>query len=243
MASRARRRPGPLITRARLAAALGGHLPRPGQRIGLLGGSFNPPHEGHRAISLEALRRLDLDQVWWLVSPQNPLKSSRNTAPLAQRLAAAQDMARHPRCRATALESLLGSSYTADTLDCLARRFPGVRFVWLMGADNLLQMPAWQAWQQIFCTVNIAVFDRPTYSLRALAARAARRFARFRWPERRSRALTEQAPPAWVFIHNRLSHQSSTDLRAADHGSTSAGREERPPETRPGLAQATREER
>ncbi|MHA1600353.1 MAG: nicotinate-nucleotide adenylyltransferase [Alphaproteobacteria bacterium] len=196
-----------------MAKALGGHLPGAGQRIGLLGGSFNPAHAGHRAISTTALRRLRLDAVWWLVAPQNPLKAKAGTAPLRDRVAAAEAIAHHPRIVVSALEETLGTVYTADTVAALARRFPRVRFVWLMGADNLLHISHWRRWPQIFATVAVAVLDRPTYSLRALAAPAARRFARQRIDERAARRLTERQPPIWVFIRHRLSAQSSTGIR------------------------------
>lgn len=199
----------------RLAAALGGHLPGSGQRIGLLGGSFNPAHPGHRHISREALRRLGLDQIWWLVSPQNPLKSNLETAPLDRRLAAAQAVAGDPRIRAAALETVLGTLYTADTLAALTRRFPGVGFVWLMGADNLVQVSDWRDWPRIFETVTVAVFDRAPYSPRAMAAKAARRFARYRLAESAALTLAARAPPAWVFIHHRLNPRSSTEDRGA----------------------------
>jgi nicotinate-nucleotide adenylyltransferase len=204
----------PLPTPARLAAALGGHLPPPGARIGLLGGSFNPAHDGHRLISLEALKRLGLDEVWWLVSPQNPLKPVAGMAPLESRLARARALACQRRIRVTGIEELLASHYTADTLRALTRRFPRVRFVWLMGADNLVQLTKWKDWREIFHVVAVAVFDRPSYSLRAAAARAARRFARYRLDENRARGLAGRAPPAWVFIHSRLNALSATQLRA-----------------------------
>lgn len=198
----------------RLAAALGGRLPRPGRRIGLLGGSFNPAHQGHLEISRAALDRLGLDQVWWLVSPQNPLKPERGMAPLRQRLTSARRLARGPKFRASALESALGTVYTADTVTALARRFPRCHFVWLMGADNLVQISTWKDWETIFRTLPVAVFDRPSYSLRALAATAARRFAGQRLPEAAARSLAERTPPAWVFIHQGLNPQSSTRIRA-----------------------------
>ena len=190
-------------------------MPRRGQRVGLFGGSFNPAHEGHLAISREALRRLRLDWVWWLVSPQNPLKPSRGTAALATRLAGARAQARHPRILPGAVETALGTVYTVDTLKALVRRFPGVRFVWLMGADNLIQLPAWRNWQELFHIVPVAVFDRPSYHLRALAGKAARRHARSRLPESRAAGLARKEPPAWVFIHQGLNPQSSTRIRAA----------------------------
>jgi nicotinate-nucleotide adenylyltransferase len=194
---------------------LGGRLPGAGQRIGLLGGSFNPAHRGHLAISIAALRRLRLDAVWWLVAPQNPLKAKAGTAPLATRLATARVAAAHPRIVVTPLEAALGTTYTADTIAALASRFPRVRFVWLMGADNLIQVSRWRRWPAIFATVAVAVFDRPTYAHRALAAPAARRFAQRRLPENRAGRLAGRAPPAWVFIRQRLHAESSTGIRAA----------------------------
>lgn len=206
-------RPPPL-TPAELGAELGGCLPPAGARIGLLGGSFNPAHDGHREVSREALRRLGLDRVWWLVSPQNPLKSTTEMAPLAQRLASARAAADDPRILVTGLETRLGSAYTADTLDALTRLLPRVRFVWLMGADNLIQVHHWQDWQEIFNTLPVAVFDRPSYSLRALSGKAAHAFARYRLDERSARRLAGARPPAWVFIHCRLNPQSATAIRA-----------------------------
>ena len=148
------------------------------RRIGLLGGSFNPAHRGHLHLSLTALKCLDLDEVWWLVSPQNPLKPVAGMAPFADRLEQARQIAAgHNRIRVTDLENRLGGShYTADTLRILRRRFPRLRFVWLMGGDNLAQIPHWERWTEIFRTVPIAVFDRPSYSLKALAGRAAQAF-------------------------------------------------------------------
>ncbi|HSR72167.1 MAG TPA: nicotinate-nucleotide adenylyltransferase [Kiloniellales bacterium] len=184
--------------------------------MGLLGGSFNPAHEAHLMISREALRRLRLDGVWWLVSPQNPLKGRAETAPLAERLRAAQAfVGTEPRIRACALESVLGTVYTAETLDRLAALFPQVRFVWLMGADNLVQVSSWKDWARIFHRAPVAVFDRPSYSQKALSSVAARRFARHRLPERRAGALATEDPPAWVFLHCRRSARSSTELRRA----------------------------
>jgi nicotinate-nucleotide adenylyltransferase len=143
------------------------------------------------------------------------LKPSGETAPLAERLAGARAMANHPRIVVTAIEAALGTIYTVDTVAALTRRFPRVRFVWLMGADNLIQIPAWKNWQELFNTLPVAVFDRPSYHLRALAAQAARRFADHRLPEARAGTLARRAPPAWVFIHQRLNPQSSTGIRAA----------------------------
>jgi nicotinate-nucleotide adenylyltransferase len=183
-------------------------------RIGLLGGSFNPAHGGHRHISVQALRRLRLDEVWWLVSPQNPLKPPAGMAGFAQRLAQAGRAARHPRIRVSDLEARLGTRYTADTLTALRRRFPRHRFVWLMGADNLRQIPAWQHWTKIFTELSVAVFDRPSYSLRALAGKAARRYWHFRLRPRQAKRIAAQRPPAWVFLHIPLHPASATAIRA-----------------------------
>jgi len=206
------------LTPAETAAWLGGRLPGPGQRIGLLGGSFNPAHRGHRHISREALKRLGLDQVWWLVSPQNPLKPLSGMAAFEARLARARAVARDPRILVTGIEQGLGTRATADTLAGLHRHFPKVAFVWLMGADNLIQVDRWSRWQEIFNTTAVAVFDRPTYSLRALAAKAARRFAHRRIKTCRLRRLPDQRPPAWAFLPIRLDPTSATALRASRQG-------------------------
>ncbi|QEX19512.1 putative nicotinate-nucleotide adenylyltransferase [Hypericibacter terrae] len=184
-------------------------------RVGLLGGSFNPAHEGHRQISLTALHRLGLDEVWWLVSPQNPLKPEAGMAPLAERMATARAVARDPRIRVTDIESRLGTRFTADTLEKLTRRYPGHGFVWLMGADNLLQIHKWRDWQRIFHLLPVAVLARPSYSLKALSAPAAQRFLRSRWPERLGRRLVQAEPPAWLLIHGPLNPASATAIRAA----------------------------
>ena len=197
--------------------------PSRGRRIGLLGGSFNPAHEAHRQISLMALGRLDLDEVWWLVSPQNPLKPVAGMAPLAQRLDEARAVARHPRIRVTGIEARLGTVYTAETVLALKRRFPALCFVWLMGADNLIQIDQWRDWQRIFHAVPVAIFARPSYCFRALAAKAAHRFARFRLPEGQARLLARRRPPAWVFIHGRLNPLSASAIRAGRERRQAAG--------------------
>jgi nicotinate-nucleotide adenylyltransferase len=180
----------------------------PKRRVGLFGGSFNPAHEGHAHIAREALKRLDLDEVWLIVSPQNPLKDADGMAPLAARLASAHAL------KAVALETWLGTRYTADTLEACARRFPRTRFVWVMGADNLLQFDRWQRWRKIFNTMVIAVFARPTYSNKALVAKAARAFSTAQIGSRRVRRLGTFAPPAWAYFPVRLHPASATRIRA-----------------------------
>ncbi len=182
-------------------------------RIGLLGGSFNPAHEGHLHISLMALQRLGLDEVWWLVSPSNPLKEARDLASYDSRLEGARAMARHPRIKVSDFEARAGTRYTIHTLRSLMRRFGGVRFVWIAGTDILTQMPLWRDWEAIFRTVPIAIFDRPTYSLKALSGVAAQRFGRHRLSLRHAAKLAEQTPPAWTFIHGRCNPASATKLR------------------------------
>lgn len=184
-----------------------------GRRVGLLGGSFNPAHDGHRHISLIALERLRLDEVWWMVSPQNPLKATAGMATMAARIEAAGRIANHPRIRVTGIEAELGTSHTVDTITALKRRFRAIRFVWLMGADNLIQIPRWKQWRRLFRSVPIAVFPRPTYSLRALSGVAARRFAMARVPQSRARLLAELCPPAWTFLRVRTHAASATEIR------------------------------
>lgn len=185
------------------------------QRIGLLGGSFNPAHDGHLYISLEALKRLRLDAVWWLVSPQNPLKSSDDMAPLATRMASAETIARHPRIYVSDIEARLGTRYSVDTIAALRRRYPKTRFVWLMGADNLVQMPQWRRWTQIFNSVSVAVFARETYDFEALAGVAAQRFSAYRISAERAGSLAELPPPAWTFFTLKRHPATATDIRAA----------------------------
>jgi nicotinate-nucleotide adenylyltransferase len=185
---------------------------RAGMRIGLLGGSFNPPHAGHLHISLEALKRLRLDAVWWLVSPGNPLKAN-GPRPLAERLTQCLALADYPRIKISALEAQLGSPYTADTLAHLQRRFPGVRFVWLMGGDNLAEFHRWRRWRQIFDRVPVAILDRPETRLPALASRAAHVYSGQRLPERAARRLASRMPPAWLLLTIPLHGESSTRIR------------------------------
>jgi nicotinate-nucleotide adenylyltransferase len=187
-----------------------------GMRIGLLGGSFNPPHLAHRAISLFAIKRLQLDRVWWLVTPGNPLKDAAALHDLDQRAEAARQMARDPRIDVSCLESVIGTRYTFDTISYLRRRASGLRLVWIMGADNLAQFHRWQDWRRIASEVPIAVIDRPPQSFRALAAPAAQALARYRLPENQAGRLADLRPPAWVFLTGLKLSLSSTGLRNPD---------------------------
>lgn len=188
-------------------------LALPGQRIGVMGGTFDPPHEGHRIVAETAVKRLRLDQLWWLATPGNPLKSHDGLEPLANRFAKMRKFARGPRMKLTSFERDLGTPYTAATLAFLVRRYPRVRFVWVMGADNLATFDRWQHWQTIAATMPIAVVDRPGWRMRALAGRAASALAKRRMPENDAAALWRRPPPAWVFLTSRLSPLSSTALR------------------------------
>ena len=184
-----------------------------GLKIGLLGGSFNPAHEGHRAISLHALKHLGLDQVWWLVSPQNPLKSTNGMATLDKRVAQAQHTAAHPRLIVTTIESELGTHYTIDTLRYLKQKFPHTRFVWLMGADNLQQIPRWKDWQDIFNLVSVAVFRRPSYPAGRTLGKVAIRFGRAWHKPATGKSLTQARLPAWIILDNKLNYTSATKIR------------------------------
>lgn len=185
----------------------------PGLRIGLFGGTFNPAHDGHRMASLTALRRLQLDRVWWLVTPGNPLKDNQALPPLAQRIATARVLADHGHIHVTGIEATLRTRYTADTLRQLMRRCPGVRFVWVMGSDNLASFHRWNEWRTIARMMPIAVIDRPGSTHRSIASPAANWMARWRLPENQGAALPVRTPPAWIFLHGRRSDLSSTYLR------------------------------
>ena len=187
-----------------------------GMRIGLLGGSFNPPHLAHRTISLFAIKRLRLDRVWWLVTPGNPLKDHNGLRTLDERAQAARRMADDPRIDVSCLESVIGTRYTADTINYLRRRASGLRFVWIMGADNLAQFHRWQNWRRIAAQVPIAIIDRPPQSFRALAAPAAQALARYRVAENEAGELADRGAPAWVFLTGMKLKLSSTGLRNPD---------------------------
>ena len=185
-----------------------------GRRIGLLGGSFNPAHKGHLHISREALSRLNLDEIWWIVSPQNPLKSSDDMNDFESRMNSAIAIANDPRIVVTKIELELGTVFTIDTLKALRQKYPEHRFVWLMGADNLRQIPKWKGWRQIFRMIPIAIFPRPAHSGRALAGKASRRFKRFRVRSTRGPRLANMRPPAWIFLRTQPDTTSATRIRA-----------------------------
>jgi nicotinate-nucleotide adenylyltransferase len=183
-----------------------------GLRIGLLGGSFNPAHEGHLHISEVALKRLGLDYVWWLVAPQNPLKPAIGMAPLNDRLKYARILASHPRIIVMDVEAALGTRYTIDTLNALTRRFPQLRFVWLMGTDNLDSFRRWRRWPDIIQRMPIAVIIRPGTTLAPLRAKAAQRFARARMGAERN--IAASTPPALAIVDGPRSKVSATAIRA-----------------------------
>ncbi len=208
--------PSPAVTGALAAedAGLQGFpIGRPGMAIGLLGGSFDPPHAGHLHITRWALRAFRLDRVWWLVSPGNPLKPEA-PADLDRRLAAARRLVRHPRIVVTGVEARLGTRLTVETLAALRRRYPGVRFVWLMGADNLVGFHRWDRWDEIMATTPVGVLARPGQQLRAGLSPAARRYARWRLPASQAGALARTQPPVWTLLSGRMLDLSSSELRA-----------------------------
>jgi nicotinate-nucleotide adenylyltransferase len=188
----------------------------PGQRIGLFGGSFNPPHAAHLSACLLAMKRLALDRVWWLVTPGNPLKDTMGLTPLDERVAAARALARHPRIDVTGIEAEIGVRYSYDTVRHLVSHCPGVRFVWIMGADNLRTFHHWQKWRGIAELVPIAIVDRPGPSLHAASSVTAHALSRRRIPESEAASLADRRPPAWVVLHGLKSSLSSTALRAVD---------------------------
>ncbi len=191
-----------------------------GQRIGLLGGSFDPPHEGHVHITKEALKRFDLDQVWWLVSPGNPLKD-RGPVKLARRMAAARAIMDHPRVHICDFESHVGTRYTSETLAVLQDKCPQARFVWLMGADNLAQFHRWKDWQEIMSRVPVGVLARPGDRIAARTAKAAQVFRHARLHPRQNRLLGQTAAPAWAFVNMPMRSISSSQIR--ENGAWSKG--------------------
>jgi nicotinate-nucleotide adenylyltransferase len=193
--------------------------------VGILGGSFNPAHEGHLHISLLALKLLQLDEVWWMVSPQNPLKPAEGMAPFAERLAKAHTLASHPNIRVTDIEQRLGTTNTSESLALLKLSFPKTRFVWIMGADNLKQISRWHRWTRIFNQVPIAVFDRAPYSFGALAGKAAKAFFRFKKKRPDAWHLADMPVPAWMFFHTRLHPGSATNIRARRASSLHSNRQ------------------
>lgn len=191
-----------------------GHL-WAGRTVGLLGGSFNPAHDGHRHISLHALQRVGLDCIWWMVSPQNPLKSSFGMAPLPERVLHAKKIARHPKILVTDIEAQIHTQYTADTLRRLNELFPATRFVWLMGTDNLRQIHRWQEWETIFNSVPVCVLDRPPRGNALKSCPAGEKFRSSLLPQEKAGLLREQDPPAWTILHIPLNDISATAIRAA----------------------------
>ena len=196
----------------------------PGQRIGIFGGSFNPAHRGHYMVALYALKKLQLDWVWWMVSPQNPLKDPRETGEYATRLSFTRRIARHPRFVVTDLENQIGARTTAETLDRLAPVLKRGHFVWIMGADSLASLHHWHDWLEIPYTLPLAIFARPGYSIRALSGRAAIRFDAERVPSSRAPMLLGRAPPAWVFVQMPLRPESSTAIRGRRAAKPGQGR-------------------
>lgn len=211
--------PAPRASGPRRGALRDGLDLQPGLKVGLFGGSFNPAHDGHSHVAETALRRLDLDRVVWLVSPQNPLKASADTAPLAERIAsaraAASQAAAGPSMVVSDVESRIGTRRTIDTLRALVARHPGVRFVWLMGSDNLASFHRWRGWTDIMRLMPVAVIARPGSELDSRTAPAAARFAAARVPSQRARLLPYLEAPAWTLLNAPLNHLSSTALRAA----------------------------
>jgi len=188
-----------------------------GQRIGLLGGTFNPPHAGHRLITQIALRRLQLDALWWLVTPGNPLKERQKLPPLDARLKACRKFISDPRVRVTGFEQHLATPFTVATLAFLKLRRPGTHFIWVMGADNLASLHHWRYWRDIFRLVPVAVIDRPDWHLPAMSSPAAETFAAYCWPESQAMQLAGMPCPAFSFLTGPLSPLSSSKIRAHDN--------------------------
>ncbi len=188
---------------------------QPGMKVGLFGGSFNPAHDGHAHVAETAMRRLDLDRVVWLVSPQNPLKDARDSAPLEARMASARQMAHGPFNLVSDFETRVGTRWTVDTLRALVARHPGVRFVWLMGSDNLASFHRWRGWTDIMRLMPVAVIARPGSLLDSRSAPAAARFAPYRIPAEQAGLLPGLSAPAWTYLTAPLNPRSSTAIRQA----------------------------
>ena len=184
-----------------------------GRTIGLLGGSFNPAHAGHKMITEFALKRLRLDAIWWLVSPQNPLKSKIGMEPLTDRINTARSIANPPKVSVRPIEFQLNTLYTADTIRILKKRYRQTKFVWIMGADNLVQFSEWKDWDKIATMVTIAIFNRPGYSQKALSSKMVRKFSGRRISECKCALTAKLKPPRWVFLHTLLNPISSTKIR------------------------------
>jgi nicotinate-nucleotide adenylyltransferase len=213
--------PARLVPEAGRPAALRtGFVLKPGMRVGLYGGSFNPVHEGHAHVAETAMTRLGLDRVIWLVSPQNPLKSRRETAPLADRIAGVRSVIRRHVMTASDIETRLGSQYTIDTLRLLKARYPGVHFVWIMGADSLKDFHKWRGWTQMMREAPIAVVSRPWAALKARSSPAAKRFAFARRPAREAPLLATMKAPAWIYLSGPFNFASSTALRERMRGNS-----------------------
>jgi len=185
-----------------------------GMMVGLFGGSFNPPHKGHVLVANTALVRLKLNQLWWMVTPGNPLKDAHGLAPLGERIALSEQLVDNPRICVTAFEEKIRTRYSADTIAYVLRYNPGVHFIWIMGADNLTTFHHWQQWRRIMSTIPVAVIDRPGSSHSDISSPMAQMFARFRVAENMASLLALRKAPAWTFIHGRRSSVSSTALRS-----------------------------
>lgn len=186
---------------------------RPGMTVGLLGGSFDPAHKGHNHITCEALKRFRLERVWWLVTPGNPLKTE-GPAPLPRRLAAARSVMQHPHVEITDIEARLGTRYTAETLTRLFALYPGVRFIWLMGADNFATLHNWDNWNWIMENIPVGILARPGQRISARMSRAARHYKRYRLRAREASRLSSAQSPAWCFVNVPMDASSSTAIRA-----------------------------
>ena len=189
-----------------------------GQRTGLLGGSFNPAHNGHLHISNLALEHLKLDCVWWMISPQNPLKSVNGMASLDQRMEKACEVAENSNIIVTDVECELGTQYTSNTLPALQKIFPEGHFVWLMGSDNLAQIEQWHQWETIFMTLPVAIFARPAYCNDVEEVKSVKQFSSFQVSEANASTLADMKPPAWAFLKTPLNPESATEIRSRING-------------------------